>query len=106
MSEIMGTLGERVREIDLYHGARYQYLVTTEKELGEIKSVSLKWYSSSKFSIFTKPKLYVEYVTVMPMNVIEASPRSTKDRAFCNKPDNGISSKTIATFHRSNDCLK
>ncbi|GFU39334.1 pancreatic triacylglycerol lipase [Nephila pilipes] len=93
-------------DVDFFHGARYQYLVTTDKELGEIKSVSLKWYSASRFNIFSNPKLYVEYVTVIPMNTIEASPRNMSNRAFCNKPDNGITPKTIATFHRSDNCLK
>ncbi|KFM59547.1 Pancreatic triacylglycerol lipase, partial [Stegodyphus mimosarum] len=84
------------KAIDLYHGARYQYLVTTDKDLGEIKSVTLKWYSSSKnpIGIFFKPKLYVEYITVIPMNVIEKSPRNMKDRVFCGKPDKPIEPKT------------
>ncbi|XP_054708915.1 pancreatic lipase-related protein 2-like [Uloborus diversus] len=94
--------------INLYHGARYQYLVTTEKELGEIKSVSLVWTSSSKnpINIIRKPKLYVEYIAVIPMNVIEPTPRNMTDRVFCGKPDNPIPTKTIATFHRDNKCLK
>ncbi|KAG8202079.1 hypothetical protein JTE90_010442 [Oedothorax gibbosus] len=73
---------------DFYHGARYQYLLTTDKDLGEIKSVSFKWSSSSKnpINILKKPKLFVEYITVVPMNVLEKSPRNMADRAFCGKP--------------------
>ncbi|KAG8202075.1 hypothetical protein JTE90_010438 [Oedothorax gibbosus] len=93
--------------VDFYHGARYQYLVTTDKELGEIKSVSFEWYSASKnpIDIIRKPKLYVEYITVIPMNEIEKSPRNMTNRAFCAKPDNGIIPKTIATLHRDSKCL-
>ncbi|CAL1267691.1 unnamed protein product [Larinioides sclopetarius] len=96
------------KSTDFFHGARYQYLATTDKELGEIKSVTLKWYSSSKnpIGIFVKPKLFVEYITVIPMNAIEASPRNMSNRSFCNKPENGIAPKTIATLHRNDKCLK
>ncbi|GIY72375.1 pancreatic triacylglycerol lipase [Caerostris darwini] len=94
--------------IDFYHGARYQYLVTTDKDLGEVKSVSFKWASSSKnpIDLIVKPKLYVEYITVIPMNVIEPSPRNMTNKAFCNKPGTGITPKTIATLHRDKNCLK
>ncbi|GBM18041.1 Pancreatic triacylglycerol lipase [Araneus ventricosus] len=94
--------------IEYYPGARYQYLVTTEKELGEIKSVSYKWYSASKNPsdwIF-KPKLFIEYITVIPMNEIEPSPRSKANRAFCGDPEKGVTPNTIATLHRNDNCVK
>ncbi|XP_054708873.1 pancreatic lipase-related protein 2-like [Uloborus diversus] len=93
---------------DFYHGARYQYLVTTEKDLGDIKSVSIKWISASKnpIDLIKKPLLHVEYVTVIPMNEIEKTPRDMTNRVFCGKPDKGIPQKTIASFLRDDKCLK
>jgi len=92
--------------IDFFHGAQYKFLVTTDKELGEVKSVTVKWFSSSKnpIGIIFKPKLYIEYVTVLPMNVIEKSPRSMENKVFCAKPENGILPKTITTLHRDDKC--
>ncbi|GFU39331.1 pancreatic triacylglycerol lipase [Nephila pilipes] len=110
---LFGTRGDELAKvqnnvIDFYHGSRYQYLVTTEKDLGEIKSVSFKWASSSKnpIDLIKKPKLFVEYITVIPMNSIEASPRNMTNRAFCGKPENGVNPKTIATLHRDPKCMK
>lgn len=95
-------------DVDLYHGARYQYLVTTDTELGDIKSVTLKWFSSSlnPISLLFKPKLYVEHVSVVPMNVIESSPRNMEGRVFCANPENAIKPKEIVSLHSDAKCLK
>ncbi|XP_042897481.1 pancreatic lipase-related protein 2 [Parasteatoda tepidariorum] len=110
---LVGSKGDELAHIqqkatEFFHGARYQYLVTTERDLGEIKSVTLKWFSSSNnpIKMIFKPKLYVEYVTVIPMNVIEKSPRTKKNRSFCAKPENGITPKTITTLHRDDKCVR
>ncbi|XP_035216469.1 pancreatic triacylglycerol lipase-like isoform X2 [Stegodyphus dumicola] len=93
---------------DLVLGSRYQYLVTTDKELGDIQSVTLQWYSSSlnPLKLLFKPKLYVEYISVVPMNVIEKSPRKMTNRVFCGKPKVAIMPKTTTSFLRDNKCLK
>ncbi|GFQ66500.1 pancreatic triacylglycerol lipase [Trichonephila clavata] len=94
--------------VEFNHGKKYRYLITTEKDLGEIKSVSLRWtrFSTNPIDLVKKPKLYVEYVTVVPMNSIEESPRDLTDRAFCGKAENGIQAKTLSTLHKDNKCIK
>ncbi|PRD35114.1 UNVERIFIED_CONTAM: Pnlip [Trichonephila clavipes] len=64
---LFGTRGDYLAKVqdksnDFYHGSRYRYLVTTDKDLGEIKSVSFKWTSSSKnpIDLIKKPKLFAK----------------------------------------------
>ncbi|XP_035216470.1 pancreatic lipase-related protein 2-like [Stegodyphus dumicola] len=95
------------RSIDLIHGETYEYIMTTSKELGEVRSVTMKWgmFSLNPINLFKKPKLYVEYITVVPMNTIEKSPRNMTDRVFCGNPNNPIEPGDVATFHKDNTCL-
>ncbi|GIY64939.1 pancreatic lipase-related protein 2 [Caerostris extrusa] len=96
------------KAVDLIHGSRYQYLVTTDKDLGEIKSVSMVWtlQTLNPLKIIFKPSLYVEYITVVPMNTLEKSPRKLTDRAFCGNPKSAIKAKSTASFLKKNTCVK
>ncbi|GFU39335.1 pancreatic triacylglycerol lipase [Nephila pilipes] len=96
------------KAVDLIHGSRYQYLVTSDKDLGDIKSVSMQWFvqTLNPIKIILKPSIYVEYITVVPMNTVEKSPRKLTGRAFCGNPKAAIKSKTTVTFLPKNTCVK
>ncbi|GFQ66492.1 pancreatic triacylglycerol lipase [Trichonephila clavata] len=96
------------KAVDLIHGSRYQYLVTTDKDLGDIKSVSMQWFvqTLNPIKIIFKPTLYVEYITVVPINTVEKSPRKLTGRAFCGNPKTAIKSKSTVTFLPKNTCVK
>ncbi|KAF8791254.1 Pancreatic triacylglycerol lipase like protein [Argiope bruennichi] len=94
--------------VNLIHGSRYQYLATTDKNLGEIKSVSLQWtlQTLNPIKLLIKPVIYVEYITVVPMNTQEKSPRKLTNRQYCGNPNLAIKPRTTASFLKKDNCIK
>ncbi|GBM18059.1 Pancreatic triacylglycerol lipase [Araneus ventricosus] len=94
--------------INLVHGSRYQFLATTDKNLGEIKSVSMQWtlQTLNPIKLLIKPVIYVEYITVVPMNTQEKSPRKLTNRQYCGNANLAIKPRTTASFQKKNNCVK
>ncbi|XP_023228761.1 pancreatic triacylglycerol lipase-like [Centruroides sculpturatus] len=90
-------------DVTLYAGSRYAYLVTTDKNIGQVRSVGLYWKDSSSIAnplnwIRTK-KIYVEYIRVVPMNIVELNKRLAETKKLCpNNPSNPIKSKSLAVL--------
>ncbi|GFX80309.1 pancreatic lipase-related protein 2 [Trichonephila clavipes] len=76
---------------NLIHGATYTYLVRHVKELGELLSVKFSWASSS-WNFFKTHTLFLDYVTIKPMNVIDERKQEYKQK-FCYESVEAIESK-------------
>ncbi|XP_054708839.1 pancreatic lipase-related protein 2-like [Uloborus diversus] len=77
---------------DLVHGSTYDFLVTQNDELGDIKSVTFSWVNSG-LSILQKPTIFLENVQISPMNVADTVQRSLETKKYCNKGGKAIDSK-------------
>ncbi|XP_022250239.1 pancreatic lipase-related protein 2-like isoform X2 [Limulus polyphemus] len=95
---------------DLYHGARYTYLATTDKEIGEVQKVTFWWeYSSTIYNpltwiLFRKPHLYIEYIKVTPMNVIDHKARQEMTVSACEDPNEAIYPDTKIAMSFGDHC--
>lgn len=66
--------------IKLYPGSRYFYKFSTDKNIGPITSVGFQLKTLLRW--FTR-KTFLEYVEVMPMNVINNEKRYSETKKFC-----------------------
>ncbi|XP_067140187.1 pancreatic lipase-related protein 2-like [Centruroides vittatus] len=88
----------------LYHGSTYKYLFTTSNILGDIKSVTFSWKhhrdpkNPLTWGILRKPKLYVEYIKVIPLNYVDMKERNKKIGKYCFGKEKDIESGKAATF--------
>ncbi|KFM58263.1 Pancreatic lipase-related protein 2, partial [Stegodyphus mimosarum] len=55
----------------LTHGATYPYLAHTDSSIGKVKGVSFTWRSSEWSSLFLTQTIHLDYLKLVPMNVVD-----------------------------------
>ncbi|XP_076346356.1 pancreatic triacylglycerol lipase-like [Tachypleus tridentatus] len=102
------TLSDDLEEF--YHGAQYTYLVTTDKYIGDITKIGFSWkHHSTIFNpltwiLFRKPRLYVEYIKVTPMNEIDNTARQKRTKRTCGSENDPLYSGDKVSMEAKTSC--
>ncbi|XP_067140228.1 pancreatic lipase-related protein 2-like [Centruroides vittatus] len=97
-------------DVDLVPGSRHVYMFTTDKDLGNIQSVSISWKPHlgdflNPFNWLKNKKINIKYVQLVPMNVIQKEEKLAQTKTFCQSdPDKAIKPGQPAVHILSNKC--